>query len=32
MVGNYLILFRALEDGAEIVRYVDGRRDPRHLF
>jgi len=31
-VGNYLILFRALEDGAEIVRYVDGRRDPDNLL
>jgi toxin ParE1/3/4 len=31
-VGNYLILFRALEDGAEIVRYVDGRRDPDKLL
>jgi toxin ParE1/3/4 len=31
-VGNYLILFRALEDGAEIVRYVDDRRDPDKLL
>lgn len=26
-VGNYLVLFRALEDGVKIVRVVDGRRD-----
>jgi toxin ParE1/3/4 len=25
-VGNYLILFRALEDGVEIVRYAHGAR------
>ncbi|MGO9742970.1 MAG: type II toxin-antitoxin system RelE/ParE family toxin [Roseiarcus sp.] len=31
-VGNTLVLFRALEDGAEIVRYVDGRRDPDNLL
>jgi plasmid stabilization system protein ParE len=26
-VSNYLVLFRALEDGVKIVRVVDGRRD-----
>ncbi len=26
-VGNHLVLFRALEDGVQIVRVVDGRRD-----
>ena len=31
-VGNYLVLFRSLDDGAEIVRYVDGRRDPENLL
>ena len=25
-IGNYLILFRALEDGAEIVRVIHGAR------
>lgn len=25
-VGNYLILYRVIEGGAEIVRYVHGRR------
>ncbi len=25
-VGNYLILFRACDDGVEIVRYVHGAR------
>lgn len=25
-VGNYLILYRALSDGIEVVRYVHGRR------
>ncbi|ARN80734.1 type II toxin-antitoxin system RelE/ParE family toxin [Methylocystis bryophila] len=28
-VGNYLILFGALDDGVEIVRVVDGRSHPR---
>ena len=26
--GNYLILFRSLDDGVEIVRYVHGARRP----
>jgi toxin ParE1/3/4 len=30
-IGNYLILYRALGDGAEIVRYVHGRRRLRDL-
>jgi toxin ParE1/3/4 len=30
-VGNYLILYRALADGVEIVRYVHGRRRLRNL-
>jgi toxin ParE1/3/4 len=25
-VGNFLVLYREIEDGVEIVRYVDGRR------
>jgi toxin ParE1/3/4 len=25
-VGNYLILYRALPDGVEVVRYVHGKR------
>lgn len=28
-VGNYLILFRALDAGVEIVRVVDGRSHPK---
>jgi toxin ParE1/3/4 len=31
-VGDYLILYRALDDGAEIVRYVHGRRRLRDLM
>ena len=30
-VGDYLILYRALDDGAEIVRYIHGRRRLRDL-
>ncbi|MEA2907080.1 MAG: toxin ParE1/3/4 [Alphaproteobacteria bacterium] len=30
-VGNYLILYRALQDGIEVVRYVHGRRRLRDL-
>jgi toxin ParE1/3/4 len=30
-VGNYLILFRTLTDGVEIVRYVHGARQMRGL-
>jgi toxin ParE1/3/4 len=30
-VGNYLILFRTLADGVEIVRYVHGARQMRGL-
>lgn len=29
--GNYLILYRVLEDHVEIVRYVHGRRDLKRL-
>jgi toxin ParE1/3/4 len=31
-VGNYLILYRALADGVEVVRYVHGRRRLRDLL
>jgi len=31
-VGNYLILYRALEDGVEVVRYVHGMRRLENLF
>ena len=31
-VGNYLILYRLLEDGVEIVRYAHGRRRLRDLI
>lgn len=30
--GNYLILYRLIEGGVEIVRYVDGRRDPTEMI
>lgn len=30
-VGNYLVLFRTLADGVEIVRYVHGARQMRGL-
>jgi len=30
--GNYLILPRLIEGGVEIVRYVDGRRDPTEMI
>jgi toxin ParE1/3/4 len=30
--GNYLILYRLVEDGVEIVRYVDGRRDAAKMI
>jgi toxin ParE1/3/4 len=30
-VGNYLILFRTLTDGVEVVRYVHGARQGRGL-
>jgi toxin ParE1/3/4 len=32
LVGNYLILYRALDDGAEIVRVVRGARRLEDLF
>jgi toxin ParE1/3/4 len=31
-VGNYLILYRKLSDGIEVVRYVDGRRRLQDLI
>ena len=31
-VGNYLILYREIHQGAEIVRYVHGGRDPDNLL
>jgi toxin ParE1/3/4 len=31
-VGNYLILYRLLKDGVEIVRYAHGRRRLRDLI
>ena len=31
-VGNYLILYRPLGDGVEVVRYVHGRRRLRDLI
>jgi len=31
-VGNYLILYRIVDDGVEIVRYVHGRRRLRELI
>jgi toxin ParE1/3/4 len=30
--GNYLILYRVLEDCVEIVRYVHGRRDLKEMI
>lgn len=30
-VGNYLILYRALNDGVEVVRYVHGMRDLKRI-
>jgi len=31
-VGSYLILLRSLDDGVEIVRYVDGARQQQGLI
>ena len=31
-VGSYLILFRSLDDGVEIVRYVHGARQQQGLI
>jgi toxin ParE1/3/4 len=31
-VGNYLILYRVLDDGVEVVRYVHGKRHLRDLI
>lgn len=31
VVGNYLIFYRVLNDGIEVLRYIDGRRDLRNL-
>jgi toxin ParE1/3/4 len=31
-VGNYLILYRTLPDGVQIVRVIHGARDLPHLF
>ena len=31
VLGTYLILYRILDDGVEIVRVVHGRRDLYHL-
>ena len=31
-VGNYLILYRIRQDGAEVVRYVHGKRRLRDLI
>ena len=31
-VGNYLILYRPIEDGVEIMRVVHGARNLRRLF
>ena len=30
--GNYLILYRVVEDYVEVVRYVHGRRDLRQVI
>jgi toxin ParE1/3/4 len=30
-VGNYLILYRVLKDGIEVVRYAHGMRDLRRI-
>ena len=32
IVGDYVILYRVLDDGVEIVRIVHGRRDLFNLF
>jgi toxin ParE1/3/4 len=32
IVGDYVILYRVLDDGVEIVRVVHGRRDLFNLF
>ncbi len=32
VVGNYLIFYRAIEDGIEIVRVISGHRDIEALF
>jgi toxin ParE1/3/4 len=31
-VGNYLLLYRVVSDGIELVRVVHGARDLHHLF
>jgi toxin ParE1/3/4 len=31
-VGNYLLLYRVIPDGIELVRVVHGARDLRHLL
>jgi toxin ParE1/3/4 len=31
-VGNYLLLYRVVSDGIELVRIVHGARDLHHLF
>lgn len=32
VVGNYLILYRTVENGIQIVRVIHGARDLPHLF
>lgn len=32
IVGNYVILYRIVDDGVEIIRVVHRRRDLFHLF
>ena len=30
-VGNYLIIYRETSEGIEVLRYIHGRRDLRHI-
>lgn len=32
VVGNYLILYRTVQDGIEVIRVIHGARNWLHLF